>query len=78
MWMQRSMKRMVLMLDFNARIGLGVEDGPNSNGKRLLGLVRLGDFVVGKKLQWFEGRWTLENGEKKSVIDYILFVKAWM
>ena len=27
--------------DINARIGLGAEDRPNSNGKRLLDLVRL-------------------------------------
>ena len=40
-----------MMGDFNVIIGLGAEDGPNSNGKRLLDLVRLGDFVVGNKLQ---------------------------
>ena len=58
--------------DFNARIGLGVEYLPNSNGKRLLDLVRLGDFVVGNKLQCCAGRWTGESVEKKSVIDYML------
>ena len=44
------------MRDFNARIGLRAEDRPNSNGKRLLDLVRLGDFVVENKLQCCEGR----------------------
>ena len=29
-----------MMGNFNARIGLGAEDLPNSNGKRLLDLVR--------------------------------------
>ena len=37
----------VMGWDFNAR--LGAEDRPN-NRKRLLDLVRLGDFVVGNKL----------------------------
>ena len=46
----------VVMGNFNARIGLGAEDGPNSNGKRLLGLVRVGDFGVGNKLQCCVGR----------------------
>ena len=31
----------------------------------------MGDFVVGNKLQCRVGRWTWENGEKKSVIDYM-------
>ena len=30
----------VVMGDFNARIGLGAEDHPNNNGRRLLDLVR--------------------------------------
>ena len=38
-----------------------------------MGLVRLGDFVVGNKLQSCMGRWTGESGEKTSVIDYMLF-----
>ena len=44
------------MEDLNARISLGAEDGPNSNGKRLLNLMRLGDFVVGNKLHCCVGR----------------------
>ena len=32
----------IVMEDFNARIGLGAEGHPNSNGKRLLELVRVG------------------------------------
>ena len=44
------------MGNFNARIGLGAEDCPNSNGKRLLDLVRLGDFVIENKLQCCVGR----------------------
>ena len=38
------------------RIGLGAGDLSNSYGKKLLDLVRLGDFVVGNMLQCFEGR----------------------
>ena len=61
-----------VMGDFNARIGLGAEDNPSCNGKRLLDLVKLGDFVVGNKLQCCEdignmGKW----GEE---IGYILHV----
>ena len=56
---------------FNARIGLGAGDHPNSNEKRLLDLVRLGDFVVENKLQRCVGRWTWESGEKKLIIDYM-------
>ena len=58
--------------DFNARIGLGAEDRPNSNGKRLLDLVRLGDFVVGNKLQCCVGRWTLGKwGEEVGNIIHV-------
>ena len=63
------------MGDFNARIGLGTEDRLNNNWKRLLDLVRFGDFVVENKLQCFVGRWTWESWEKKSLIDY-QFVKV--
>ena len=38
--------------------------------------MRLGDFVVGNKLQCCVGRWTWESREKKSVIDYMLFGKG--
>ena len=31
---------MDVMRDFNAYLGLGVEDCPDSNGKKLFGLVR--------------------------------------
>ena len=55
---------------------MGAEDGPISNGKRLLDSVRLGDFVVGNKLQCCVGMWTWESGEKKLVIDYMLFGKG--
>ena len=63
------------MGDFNARIGLEAEDRQNSNGKRLLDLVRFGDFVVENKLQCCVGRWTWESSEIKLVIDYE-FVKG--
>ena len=66
----------VVMEDFNARFGLGAEDRPYSNGKRLLNLEKLVDFVVGNKLQCCEGRWTWESWEKKSVKDYTLFGKG--
>ena len=46
----------VVMGDFNAIIGLGAEDHSNSNGKRLLDLERLGDFIAEKKLQCCVGR----------------------
>ena len=38
--------------------------------------MRLGDFVVGNKLQCYVGRWTWERGEKKWAIDYMLFRKG--
>ena len=44
---------------------------PNRNGKKLLGLLRLEDFVVGSKLQCCMGRWTWESGEKKSAIGHM-------
>ena len=37
--------------------------------------MRLGDFVVGNKLQCCVGWGTWESGEKESVLDYILFGK---
>ena len=33
--------------------------------------MRVGDFVVGNKLQCCVGKWTWESGENKSVIDYM-------
>ena len=48
----------IVMGDFNARIGLGAEEYPNSNGKRLLELVRTGDFSIGNQLLSCGGRWT--------------------
>ena len=63
------------MGDFYARIGLGTEDCPNSNWKRLLDLERFRYFVVENKLQCFVGRWAWESWEKKSLIDY-QFVKV--
>ena len=39
-----------MMRDFDAKIGLGAGDLSNSYGKRLLDLVRLGDFEVGNML----------------------------
>ena len=65
-----------VMGNFNARIGLGAEDHPNSNGKKLLDLVRLGDFVVRNKLQCCVGMLAWASGEKKSVIDHMLFGKG--
>ena len=53
-----------VMEDFNARISVGAEDRPNSNGKRLLDLVILGDFVEGSKLQCCEGRWPWKVGRR--------------
>ena len=32
-------------------IGVGAGEHPNSNGKRLLELVRAGDFCIGNQLQ---------------------------
>ncbi len=60
----------IVMGDFNARIGLGAEEHPNSNGKRL---VRVGDLSIGNQLQYCDGRWTWGSGVRKSVIDYMLF-----
>ena len=59
----------IVMGDFNARIGLGAEEHPSSNGKRLLELVRAGDLSVGNQLQYCDGRWTWGSGVRKSVID---------
>ena len=50
----------IVMGDFNARIGLRAEEHPNSNGKRLLKLVRARDLIVGNQLQCCDGRWTWE------------------
>ena len=46
---------------------------PNSNGKRLLELVRVGNLRTGYQLQCCDGRWTWGSGARKSVIDYMLF-----
>ena len=50
-WMHEHEEKVfdVVMGNFYPRIGLGAEDHPNSNGKRRLDLVRLGDFVVWNK-----------------------------
>ena len=48
----------IVMGDFNAKIGLGAQEHPNSNGKRLLKLVRAGDLGARYQLQWCDGRWT--------------------
>ena len=67
------MKRKVLMVDFN---WFGSRRCPNSNGKRMLDLMRLGDYVVENKLQCCVGRWTWESGEKKSLMNYMLLGKG--
>ena len=59
--------------DFNVRIGLGAEELPNSNGKRLLVLVRVEDHNIENQLQCCYGRWTWGSDVRKSVIDYMLF-----
>ena len=64
---------MVVMGDFNAHIGRGEEEVANRNGRRLLNLAYVGDMVIGNELHVCKGRWTWECGDKKSVIDYMLF-----
>ena len=59
--------------DFNAHIGLGEENSANKNGKRLLALVESSGLVIGNKLSICKGRWTWECGERRSVVDYILY-----
>ena len=54
----------------------GADEHPNSNGKRLLELVRVGDLSIGNQLQCCDGRWIWEGGVGKAVIDYMLFGKA--
>ena len=46
------------MGDFNAHIGLGAEQSPNRNGRKLLDLVRVCNLHVGNQLSQCCGRWT--------------------
>ena len=64
------------MGDFNAHIGLGIEQRPNTNGPRLLNLVWACELVIGNELPQCQGRWTWEREQKRSVIDYILFSRV--
>ena len=41
----------IVMGYFDARIGMGAEEQPSSNGKRMLEFVRAGDLNVGNRLQ---------------------------
>ena len=66
----------VVMGDFNAHIGLGTEQQPNRNGRRLLNLVWAGELIIGNELPQCQGRWTWECEQKRSVIDYILFSRG--
>ena len=66
----------VVMGDFNAHIGLGDEQQPNKNGQRLLNVMWAGGLVIGNELPQCQGRWTWECGQKRSVIDYILFSRG--
>ena len=66
----------IVMGYFKKKIRLRAEEHPNSNGKRLLELVREGDLSIGNQLQCCNGRWTWESGVWKSVIEYMLFGKA--
>ena len=66
----------IVMGDFNAHIGLGTEQQPNRNGRRLLNLVWDGELIIGNELPQCQGRWTWECEQKRSVIDYILFSRG--
>ena len=66
----------VVMGDFNAHIGLGMEQQPNKNGWRLLNSVWAGELIIGNELPHCQGRWTWECEKKRSVIDYILFSRG--
>ena len=45
----------VVMGDFNAHIGLGIEQQPNRNGQRLLNLVWAGELIIGNELPQCQG-----------------------
>ena len=62
--MKRKVFDAVVMGDFNARIGLGAEDHPNSNGKRLLDLVKSDNFVVRNKYSTGVCKWSWESGRR--------------
>ena len=49
---------MILMGDFNARIGLGEEAYPNSNGRWLVHLVGVGVWTIEKEMINYEVTWT--------------------
>ena len=56
----------VVMGDFNQHIGLGVEQQPNRNGRRLLNLVWAGELIIGNELpQWQSGEVDLGVWAKK-------------
>ena len=66
----------IVMGDFNARIGVGAEEHPNSNGKCMLELMRVGDLSIENQLQCSDGGGLGERGVRKFVIDYMLFGKV--
>ena len=61
--------------DFNCRVGgviKGNQEKVSKGGKKLLKLVEKENLVVANSLDLCEGTWTREEGNSRSVLDYIL------
>ena len=54
----------VVMGDVNAHIGLGIEQQPNRNDRRLLNLVWAGELVTGNELPQCQGKCTWSVSKK--------------
>ena len=67
--------RVILMGDFNAKIGDGGEDEASKGGEMLMEMARKQDLYIVNTDERCRGKWTRILGEEKSVLDYMLIKK---
>ncbi len=72
--MREEGKMVVVMGDFNGRIGAGGggDEVVNTNGRRLLAWSRECDMMIVNNESKCKGKWTWSNADKQSTIDYML------
>ena len=74
----KSTHKIIMLGDFNGRIGNqddGIKDGDpvkNDNGIRLLSFARKCNLMILNREKICHGKWTRQEGTKKSIIDYFL------
>lgn len=73
---QMKKQKMVIMGDFNCKVGIGGKDQHISKGGKILcEMMEENDLILANTVDRCEGKWTRIEGLKKSIIDYIMLEK---